>query len=371
MPANTKCFIIYGKFLDDSMMPRMGGVEKYIADLGGLLTESGCKVTVCQYADKGYTENFRGFTVAGVEGANSAGDILAWIDGQQHDYGRDILIFATDFMIAPSRFKNVIAIQHGVAWDEATYGNGSLLTEYAAAMKNALRSIVKARRYRLCKDLVCVDYNFINWYRTQVKHIPFKIHCIPNYAEIPSEIPRKDDENISVVFARRLVEYRGTRLFADVAADILMKYPEISVTIAGTGSDEEYMRSKLKGFRQVKFTSYRPEDSVKFHSGYNIAVVPTVMHEGTSLSLLEAMSAGCAVIATNIGGMSNIIIDGYNGLMINPLRDELEYALEQLITSRELRHKLAGNAYMTVKEGFSFAKWSEKWLKVIAEIRRQ
>ncbi|WP_420491566.1 glycosyltransferase [Neobacillus drentensis] len=50
--------------------------------------------------------------------------------------------------------------------------------------------------------------------------------------------------------------------------------------------------------------------------------------EGTSLSLLEAMAAKCAEIATNVGGMTNIILDNYNGLIINPDESELYLALE-------------------------------------------
>lgn len=241
---------------------------------------------------------------------------------------------------------------------------------YAQALKCALRAIVKTRRYSYSNNLVCVDYNFINWYRTQVKTISQNFHCIPNYSEIPSSKPKKDSCNISVVFARRLVSYRGTRLFADAAANILRKYPGLSVTVAGTGPDEGYMRGRLGEFPNVTFTSYSAEDSVNFHSKYHIAVIPTIKHEAISLSLLEAMAAGCAVIATNIGGITNAIIDGYNGLMISPVQSELEEAMERLITSRELRDKLSDNAYQTVKEGFSFAKWSEKWLKVIDEVRR-
>lgn len=292
------------------------------------------------------------------------------VGGYEVDYSRDILIFATDFLIEQSKFKNIIAINHSVSWDEAEIGSAGTLSNCAQALKCALRAMVKTQRYRHCTKLVCVDYNFLNWYRTQVKAVPPYFTCIPNHAEVLPLKPEKDINNISIVFARRLVYDRGTRLFADASANILNKYPSISITVAGKGPDENYMREKLGGFTNVNFTSYSAEDSVNFHSKYNIAVVPTIMHEGTSLSLLEAMSAGCAVVSSNVGGLSNIIIDGYNGLMINPVQSELEEALERLITSPELRQKLSDNAYQTVKEGFSYEKWRERWLKVIDEMTK-
>lgn len=378
MPEKAKCFIVYTKFLDDSMRLIMGGLEKYIANLGKILVEAGHEVIVFQYARENFSVKFRGFTVVGVKNARSAGDILRWIDknacvcggGYEVDYSRDILIFATDFLIEQSKFKNIIAVQHGIAWDEAEAGSARILSNCTSALKYALRAIVKTHRYEHCRCLVCVDYNFINWYRTQVKAIPMNVQCIPNYAEVPPIKPEKDISNISIVFARRLVYYRGTRLFADASANILKKYPNISITVAGKGSDESHMREKLGGFPNVNFTSYSAEDSVNFHSKYNIAVLPTIIHEGTSLSLLEAMSAGCAVVSSNVGGLSNIIIDGYNGLMINPVQSELEEALERLITSPELRQKLSDNAYQTVKEGFSYEKWRKRWLKVIDEMTK-
>ena len=77
------------------------------------------------------------------------------------------------------------------------------------------------------------------------------------------------------------------------------------------------------------------------------------------------MASGCAVIASNVGGMSNIIIDGYNGLLINPVQTELVEALEKLIKDASLRKYLSEKAYETVKSGFSYEKWRNKWLKLI------
>ena len=97
----------------------------------------------------------------------------------------------------------------------------------------------------------------------------------------------------------------------------------------------------------------------------DIAVVPTLASEGTSLSLLEAMSAQCAVVCTNVGGMTNIVIDGYNGTMVNPDSGSLYEAIDALIVDADLRKKLADTAYKTAKEGFSFERWEASWIKVI------
>ncbi len=121
----------------------------------------------------------------------------------------------------------------------------------------------------------------------------------------------------------------------------------------------------MEKFKNVSFITYKSDESLSVHADKHIAVVPTLGSEGTSLSLLEAMASHCAVICTNVGGMTNIIIDRYNGLMINPNTEELYDAMKKAILDAKLRNRLAINAYNSVKEGFSFELWCEKWKSVL------
>lgn len=73
----------------------------------------------------------------------------------------------------------------------------------------------------------------------------------------------------------------------------------------------------------------------------DIVLVPTCYSEGTSLSCLEAMASGCAVIATNVGGLPELIINRFNGLLIAPEAEALAEALTQLIEQPELRQDIA------------------------------
>ena len=115
-------------------------------------------------------------------------------------------------------------------------------------------------------------------------------------------------------------------------------------------------------------TAYTPgvaEPCRKIHADKHVALVPTLGSEGTSLSLLEAMASQCAVVCTNVGGMTNIVIDGHNGIMINPDEDELYTAVLKLIKNRELRKIMSDRAYSTVKEGFSIERWEARWRTIL------
>ena len=70
------------------------------------------------------------------------------------------------------------------------------------------------------------------------------------------------------------------------------------------------------------------------------------------------------VIATNIGGLPNLIIDGFNGLLINPHEQELINALNRVLNSEALRQKLSQNA-VTVAQAFDKSVWMDRWKSVI------
>lgn len=188
-----------------------------------------------------------------------------------------------------------------------------------------------------------------------------KLIVIPNFSEIAPPID-KPVEPIKIIFARRLFPYRGTRVFTEAIKKVLAEFPFVEVTVAGDGPDEPWMREQLIDFHQVSFIRYNSNESIDIHSDKHIAVVPTVGSEGTSLSLLEAMSAQCAVICTDVGGMTNIVLDRYNGLIVKAGDSiSLYEAIKRMIIDKNLRNMIAANAYSTVKQSFSKDLWQYKW----------
>lgn len=349
----------------------LGGVDTYIHDLSITLASAGYEVRIYQESDVKTIYDYNGVKIVGTGKRSNRGVNKYLLHETDVDASKDILIFSTDYLIVPTPFKNVIAIQHGVAWDITKSSRVTDCANVLSIVKGAIRSTKKYLRYKHCSHLVCVDYNFINWYRTQIAYIGMKLSIIPNYSKIPESLDRKCMDNPKIIFARRLVEYRGTRIFTYALQKVFKVYPTVEITIAGEGPEKCWMMEQLGKNRNVHFISYSPEESLTIHQCHDIAVVPTCGSEGTSLSLLEAMAAGCAVIASNVGGMTNIILDGYNGLMISPDVDELAMALLRLIDDIALRTRIAQKGRETVIESFSFEKWKTKWLQLIEEISKE
>lgn len=370
-----RAHIIYPNYLNpDGDGMSIGGIQTYIANLIPVCRNEGYEVHIYQRSTVGFTKNFDNAIIHGYQHQDAFTYTLFryMFDCAKENISQseDIIIFGSDACVVPCPGYRSVAIQHGIWWDIAADKQpcSSLKYLYHFLLKSRM-AWCTIKRDALVRTLVCVDYNFVNWYRALTLYPKNVLRVIPNFSRLPESMPVKDAEPIRIIFARRLNTYRGTRLFANAITRIISEYPDIHITVAGTGPDEQYMKDKLGNMAGVTFTTYRSEDSLRIHSDKHIAVIPTTGSEGTSLSLLEAMSSGCAVICTNVGGMTNIVIDHYNGIMISPDEEELYLAIRELINDRQLRNTLATRAYDTVQHSFSLEIWKNKWAQIIREIR--
>ena len=364
--------IIFDFFLvKDGSRKSIGGVETYITNLSRVILNMGHAVSVYQVADHAFEKEVDGVQVYGVpiKKERTKGKLLLARCKEHFDYDRDLLIFGSDNVTLPAPGMRSITIQHGIFWDiprRTCTNNLVYFAKFLIQCKEAWEHIKQVDNSAL---LVCVDHNFVNWYRAATPFPKIKMKVIPNFTEIAEPItkPTQADpaEPVRIIFARRFWHYRGTRIFAEAAKQLLEKYPNIEITLAGDGPDEQMLKENLAGYKNVRFITYQSHESLEIHADKDIAVVPTMASEGTSLSLLEAMSAQCAVVCTNVGGMTGIVIDGYNGRMISPDAEELFAALSQLVEDAQLRKQLADKAYETVKQGFSLARWQTAWEDVI------
>lgn len=355
--------IIYTHYLDlkgESLS--IGGIQTYLTNLSQMLVEEGYKVDIFQVANSNFIKNVKGITVYGIDcKLHEARRILVKECKKSLSYN-DIIIFGTD-LLATSVNVPSIAIQHGISWD-VPLKEGIYNLNY---LKKCIKAWKRIKVLQYANKLVCVDYNFINWIRAIVPYCKSEMIAIPNFTRIPEkEVQKHDSKTINIIFARRFFEYRGTKVFANVIEKVINERSNVFVTFAGEGEDEAYLKNRFKKYENVTFIKYNADESLLIHKDQHIAVVPTIGSEGTSLSLLEAMASGCAVIATDVGGMTNIIIDEYNGLMVSAGNEQKLYeAVLALIDDQTKRKYLADNGYNTVKNAFSYEKWKLHWKEVI------
>lgn len=350
----------------------VGGIQTYINNLVQVIKSLDLDVIIYQFDGKEeneyFTDDFRIINVAVNPDMKDIKKVKIAVKRCMSLYNdnADILIFTTDTRIIKTGLKNTIAIQHGIFWDNPVHQNFNPKMSALYAFSKVRLTYKIARNLENVNHIVCVDYNFPNWLRASIAYQSVPITVIPN-CSVVSRRNKKPKDTINIIFARRLETYRGTRVFADAVSPVLREFSNVQVTVAGTGPDKDYMVETLSEFGdRVRFISYQSDESLKIHADQHLAIVPTIGSEGTSLSLLEAMSSQCAVICSSVGGMTNIVLDGYNGIMVNPGdRGELTSAMKKLIIDDGLREIISENAYKTVIDAFSQESWSEKWKELL------
>lgn len=351
----------------------IGGIQTYITNLIPLLRDAGYSVTVYQCSDKDFHKDMGTFDVYGIAVTGGRPVLSRALQAkilQLIDMKSDLLVYGCETFITHRLPCRSIAIQHGISWD-VPFGQCSRLRYFRHYLGKCYLAWKTIQRVSKVDRLVCVDYNFVNWYRATAPYTLIQPRVIPNFSFLPPDMPTKEKTgSVNIIFARRMAAVRGPKVFADVAARLLQRHPHVHITIAGTGLEADYMHSVLDEYENVSFVSYNSEDSLKTHAPMDIAVVPTLASEGTSLSLLEAMASGCAVVCTDVGGMTNIVMNKYNGMMTAAGdADELYTAIDYLIENPDERRRIAATGYETVRSCFSHERWAKAWKEVIEGIR--
>ncbi len=390
-----KVAIIYNRLFEfDGSKLSIGGIQTYLQKLAEVVNGLGWEPAIFQLATQefeqraGLTQVF-GKTGMPVESAaNDIGTFLSDCAAKWIGTSPGLIIFGSDSYFVNSPIPS-IAIQHGVAWDlpnvETITSAKTIVQKLKAKFRESrLNHLRRAwmdsgnklnRTMEKIRFLVCVDYNFYNVSKARGKVITSRVWVIPNFAdlvpveEIASQRQRK--EVVRILFARRFCWYRGTRLISPVFRRILAEFPEVHITLAGDGPDESWLREYFADSDRISFIKYDHQELTAILLNHDIAVVASLGSEGTSLSAIEAMGAGCAVLATCVGGLTNIIIDGYNGKLVLPVEEDLYLALRMLVENETLRERLAAKAYETVQDSFNIVLWKDKWSQVLRNVAAQ
>jgi glycosyltransferase involved in cell wall biosynthesis len=149
-----------------------------------------------------------------------------------------------------------------------------------------------------------------------------------------------------VTFVGRLIDGKGVpdllRAFAAVEG------VQAVVCIVGDGprrAELEMLTERLGISEHVLFLGYLPEERAWSVIRASDVVVNPSYTEGLPTSVLEAALMGKAVLATDVGGTSEIVTDGHGGLLLEPHDiDGLRSRLEQLLADPDLRERLASAA---------------------------
>lgn len=176
-----------------------------------------------------------------------------------------------------------------------------------------------------------------------------------------------------ILCVARLVKRKGVKYPVMALVKLLKEDKDFILIYVGEGEEKETLYNLISEYHledNVKILGHVSSNKLgKIYNMADVVVVPSITHKGLEeplgITALEAMSTGIPVVASEIGGLKEIIKDGYNGILV-PEKDyvALAKAIFTLKESRELRKKVVENGLNEIMKDYIPMKIAEKLLKI-------
>lgn len=177
------------------------------------------------------------------------------------------------------------------------------------------------------------------------------------------------DDEVVVAITGRLTAIKNHVFFIESIALLRQQNPELKfkVFIVGDGEllDTTISQTQDAGFSVCKpgavnynadviFTSWRKDIDV-INAGADIIALTSV-NEGTPVSVIEAQASGTAVICTDVGGVRDVVRDGFSGMVCSQNPAQFAGKLGELAANAQLRDTLASNGRKSALENYSYGR---------------
>jgi L-malate glycosyltransferase len=231
-----------------------------------------------------------------------------------------------------------------------------------------LKSLAQKTACRMADRVIANSIAVRDWL-TSLGMKEKQITVIPNGIIVPertvtTDVPVRRQLGIPpnaplIAVVCRLNKNKGVEYFLQAAVTVSRQFPEARFLIVGGSYFDASYQPSLERFAtelglkdRVMLTGER-SDIPKLLQEVDLSVLPS-LSEGLSNSLLEAMAARVPVVATNVGGNPEVVLDGRTGLLVPPRDpDALANAMSRILQSPETAKKFGDAGYDRVKSQFS------------------
>lgn len=341
-----------------------GGSVRIVRDLAGILSQLGYDVRIIQKGNRDEDAMIApGFNVRFVRAPlRTWSDLLFACKTRSSVRQADLCCYATPELGFPFYSSRGFAVQHGISWDNPQCG---------AACAFLLRGLQKLRNLWMCNSLrliICVDTNYINYLRAFGGAAASRCQrCVyvPNYADLAT-MPTVTDEDLrrrfhkkTLLFLRRFEKHRGPDLFLGVCQQLRTRGVTFRAKMVGDGSQREHIRDMIEAYGLgglVEISQCGFDDVYALIGEASISVIPSVWSEGTSLAAVESIALGVPVVATDVGGLGNLIVPQYNGFLARPNAVDLARHVERLLTDERTYLRMARRC-LDMRDALSYERW--------------
>lgn len=245
------------------------------------------------------------------------------------------------------------------------HAHGATYQEFYAGLPPIIQKIL-ANLMRKSSKLIALSQSWHDYYLQTWKMTDDQVVILNNPVEIPPHNPNRSEyQQIKFVFLGRigrrggaLDQMKSVMSFPGQdkgAFDLIRAFSNLheiqrnqaELILAGNGDIESAQKLVHDLGMSEKITIYswlNPEERDKILAEASVFILPSY-NEGLPMSMLEAMAWGLAIITTPVGGIPEVIINGENGLLVEPGNQaQITQAMGKLIDDKNLRLKLGEKA---------------------------
>lgn len=244
--------------------------------------------------------------------------------------------------------------------------HGWSFTPGAPFIRRILARVSEKFIARYTSKVICVSHKDYNLALEANIISPEKLFQIYNSVPLPLEfVENKTKDLVTILFVGRLAPPKDLHILFEAFASLstsLQEQAKIQVVGDGPLFDEFRERSQKLGIEERVdwFGRQTYETSRHFFESADIFVLPTYW-EGFPMTIVEAMSYGLPVVASNVGGVSEIVRED-NGFLVDS-KNQVEgfsHALQELISNKEKRQAMGNHARLIVQKSFSLEEFLER-----------
>lgn len=364
--------------------PHLGGVESHVATLSRELAARGHEVTVVTTRDRpGAVERERmdGFEIVRVKPrmivmrTPIAPRIRFVLRGAPAD-----LIHAHLPPPLSAHYAADAAEAHGVPFVVTYHCDVELPSPFGTMVEALYRRSLGASTLERARKVIVTTRTYAATSRAVWRHSP---EVIPNMVDTQRFRPDLDGGGIRqrlrlpsdkpiVLLVGRIVPHKGVEHFVEAARYL----PEASFLVAGEGSSLETMKRLAVAFGvedRVRFLGRVSQENLpNLYAACDVFVLPSVSRlEAFGIVALEAMATGKPVVVADIPGVREVIEDGREGLLADPVNPrDLAARIRALLADPDRAREMGRRGREKVLSTFSIAKVTDRIEAVYAAVRK-
>ncbi|SCX92876.1 Glycosyltransferase involved in cell wall bisynthesis [Nonlabens sp. Hel1_33_55] len=195
------------------------------------------------------------------------------------------------------------------------------------------------------------------------------LHIIPNSIEIDNyPFKTRTELEPKLLWVRSFAEIYNPMMAVKVLEKIRVDYPQATLTMVGPDKDGTMKECRQYSDNQVldvKFTGLLSKGAWVELSREADIFLNTSNFDNMPVSIIEAMALGLPVVSTNVGGMSHLIQDKLNGILVDEGNtDQMVTSIKLLVENHELAQSISLNGRKLVSK-FSWSVIKKDWHKLL------